>query len=174
MEQFPLLMFRDPIRLPRQNLYGGAPHFSQPTHAQQVNRLSSKFQELSNFLAKGRAELKMSSEGIDPEYTLVLEVAGTVDSFRTAIKNINKSTANGIEWIFEAIDLSVDNDEDFFCMKEQDTEYVRDDTKTMTFKYFCVMTNLQALEEILSLWDHYQKDEHYTFDNGPKIGRAHV
>lgn len=166
MEQFPILMFRDPIRLPRQNLYGGAPHLSQPTHAQQVNRLSSKFQELSNFLAKGRAELKMSSEGIDPEYTLVLEVAGTVDSFRTAIKNINKSTANGIEWIFEAIDLSVDNDEDFFCMKEQDTEYVRDDTKTMTFKYFCVMTNLQALEEILSLWDHYQKDEHYTFPWG--------
>lgn len=88
---------------------------------------------------------------------MVLEVPGDPSGFETAVRN-----TQGIEMIFEVVDNNVPNSDDFYRLKKNH----RDDSKSMTFKYFCVLTNQRALEEILSLWQTYQRDEHCTFPHG--------
>lgn len=43
---------------------------------------------------------------------------------------------------------------------------VRDDSKKLTTKLFCIMTNQKALNEIISLWNHYKTDEKFKFPKG--------
>ncbi len=157
MPDRPLILFADPIPVDRAQRHGGTSNFFSPPHGKQIKRLTPKFEMLQNALDKGKIRVAKSSDSIELEYTLVLEVAGDPSGFETAIKN-----TKGIEWIFEVSNSNVPNTDDFHRLKDSQ----RDDTKEMTFKYFCILTNQTALEEVLSLWHIFKIDENTPFPRG--------
>ncbi len=168
MPDRPLILFADPIPVDKARRYGGASDFYRPPYHRQVERLSSKFGALQRALERGRVLISENPTGIEPEYTLVLEVAGEPSGFEIAVRNLDKET-EGVEWLFEVVDDNIPNNDDFYRVKNNE----RDDSKTMSFKYFCVLTNQRALEEILSLWNSYQGNENCSFPRG-KAGLRNV
>lgn len=158
----PLILFSRYEKAEKARRYGGASSFHRPTHKQQVNRLTPQFSVLQSALEQGRITIQKSSGNVEPEYTLVLEVAGNPQDFDKAVRNL-QNECGGVEWLFELVDNEGTNDADFFRM---DKDGSIDNSKQMTFKYFCVLTNQQALSEILSLWNHFQKDPKYKFPTG--------
>ena len=157
MTDRPLILFANPVPVAKARRYGGATEFYRPTHSRQVERLTPQFNRLQQAIDGGRVRIAQNPECTLPEYTLVLEVAGDPSSFETAVRN-----TRGIEWLFEVADNDVPNTDDFYRLKNDQ----RDDSKTMLFKYFCILTDQQALSEILSLWREFKKDENYTFPHG--------
>lgn len=157
MTDRPLILFANPVPVAKARRYGGATEFYRPTHSRQVERLTPQFNRLQQAIDGGRVRIAQNPECTSPEYTLVLEVAGDPSSFETAVRN-----THGIEWLFEVADNDVPNTDDFYRLKNDQ----RDDSKTMLFKYFCILTDQQALSEILSLWREFKKDENYTFPHG--------
>lgn len=158
----PLILFSRYEKAEKAHRYGGASSFHRPTHKQQVNRLTPQFSVLQSALEQGRITIQKSSGNVEPEYTLVLEVAGNPQDFDKAVRNL-QNECGGVEWLFELVDNEGTNDADFFRM---DKDGSIDNSKQMTFKYFCVLTNQQALSEILSLWNDFQKDPKYKFPTG--------
>ena len=157
MPNRPLILFADPIPVDKARRHGGPSDFYIPPHEKQVERLSPKFEILQKALDAGTIRVTKSPDGSEPEYTLVLEVAGDPSGFETAIKH-----TNGIEWFFEVSNSSVPNTDDFHRLKNSQ----RDDTKEMTFKYFCILTNQAALKEILSLWKAFKNNANTSFPYG--------
>lgn len=168
MADRPLILFADPQPVAKAKRYGGGSDFYHPPHSEQVKRLEPKFEMLQRALEKGGMTIAQKADGVEPEYTLVLEVAGDPSSFEVAVHNLDVDT-NGVEWLFEVVDENVPNDDDFYRTKGDK----RDDTKAMSFKYFCVLTNHRALKEILSLWDSFRGDANYKFPRG-KTGLRNV
>lgn len=161
MPETSLILFANPISAEKAKRHGGFSEFSSPAHQKQVNRLAPKFKALERAIEMDRLKIAQNPDGIPLEYTLVLEVAGSPDNFETAVRNI-KGETDDIEWLFEVVENSVPNSEDFYRTKNND----RDDTKEMSFKYFCIVANQRVLKDILSLWRKYQHDEKYIFPRG--------
>lgn len=157
MADRPLILFAEPTPLAKSRRYGGASEFYKPPHLRQVERLSPKFGSLQRALDNSKLKIGQNKDDVEPEYTLVLEVAGDPGDFETAVRN-----TQGVEWLFEVVDDDVPNNEDFYRTQKN----ARDDSKSMTFKYFCILTNQRALQEILSLWHAYQNDESCAFPHG--------
>ena len=157
MADRPLILFADPTPVVKARRYGGGTDFFKPPHNKQMERLSPQFSALQRAIDNSKIRVEQSSGSIEPEYTLVLEVADDPNGFETAVRN-----TQGVEWLFEVVDSGVPNSDDFYRLKNNQ----RDDSKSMTFKYFCILTSQKALEEILSLWKAFQKDEKYTFPRG--------
>ena len=161
MPDNPLILFADPTPVSKARRYGGPSDFYYPSHQRQVERLTPKFNALKQAIDKGRVKIAQNPDGVPLEYTLVLEVAGDPSGFETAVRHL-KGNTDDIEWLFEVVDDNVPNADDFYRTKNGD----RDDTKKMSFKYFCVVANQKVLDEILALWQNYQQDENCTFPLG--------
>lgn len=168
MADRPLILFADPIPVDKARRYGGASDFYRPSYQRQIERLSPRFGTLQRALEKGRISISENPNGVEPEYTLVLEVAGEPSGFEIAVRNLDTET-EGVEWLFEVVDDNIANNDDFYRIKDNE----RDDSKSMSFKYFCVLTNQRALEEIISLWNRYLADENCSFPRG-KAGLKNV
>ena len=90
---------------------------------------------------------------MNPEYALVFEVVGTVDSFYTAVKN-----SEGLEWLFDKESFDIEPDEDFY--------YSEDKNKSISGKVYCVMSNQEAMEQMLSCWKRFNDGESDVFARG--------
>ncbi len=90
MPENPLILFADPTPADRARRHGGASDFCVPSHQRQVERLSPRFNTLGKALERGRAKVTENPEGIAPEYTLVLEVAGNMSDFETAVRHLRE------------------------------------------------------------------------------------
>ncbi len=161
MAENPLILFADPIPVSKARRYGGRKEVYHPSHQRQVERLSPVFDILKQAFDNNRVRIAQNPNGIEPEYTLVLEVAEDPSGFETAVRNLNADTGS-IEWLFEVVDDNVLNSDDFYRIKNNE----RDNTKAMSFRYFCILTNQRALGEILSLWQMFQQDENCAFPRG--------
>lgn len=161
MPDSPLILFADPTPVNKARRYGGPSDFYYPPHQRQIERLAPKFNALKQALDMGRVKIAQNPDGVSLEYTLVLEVAGDPSGFETAVRHLRADT-DDIEWLFEVVDDNVPNVDDFYRTKNGD----RDDTKKMSFKFFCIVANQRVLDEILSLWQNYQQDENCTFPLG--------
>lgn len=170
MPERPLILFADPKPADKAKRFGGATDYYKPTRERQIERLQPQFNALQNALDNGRLVFSQSPEGIEPEYTLVLEIAGDPIGFDIAVRHLDAET-EGVEWLFELVNDDVPNGDEFYRIKKKTGE--RDDTKSMSYKYFCVLTNQRALSEILSLWDNYKTNPEYTFPTG-KTGLRNV
>lgn len=168
MAERPLILFANPKPADKARRYGGPSSFFKPPRSQQVIRLGPKFSQLQNAWDSKNISLTKNETGTEPEYTLVLEVAGDPRDFDKAVRKLDEDT-QGVEWLFEVVDENVSNDDDFYVLKGDQ----RDDSKTMSFKYFCILTNHQALQQILSLWKNYKSDFNYKFPLG-KTGLRNV
>lgn len=161
MPERPLILFGKPTLLDKDRRYGGSSNFARPTYDRQVARIAPKFETLHNALIQGNLRITNTANAIEPEYTLVFETIGDPDGFFTAIKSLKRNYPN-VEWIMELSD-QCPNSEDFYVVNSED---VRDDSKQLSTKIFCIMTNQGALSQILSLWNHFRSDPNYRFPRG--------
>ena len=135
--------------------------FFKPTYDRQVARVAPKFETLRTALVRGNVRITNTADAIEPEYTLVFETVGDPSGFSTAINTLKKSYPN-VEWIMELAD-HCPNSDDFYVVDDND---VRNDNKELLTKIFCIVTNQEALSQILSLWNHYSSNPDYEFERG--------
>ncbi len=149
----PLLIFPQPQAAPRQTLTARGRLPVLPTLDQQRGRVSPKLMELQRVFRAQRANLRESAQGADPERVLVIETAGSVDNFLTAVKR-----TRGLEWLAEwEEDLPAD---EFFYKKEDDR------TSPVSGRLYLTMSNQTALRQLVHLWNRFRKDPKRKFDHG--------
>lgn len=119
-----------------------------PSQPIQTRRLSPIFQSLQNAMERRAVVLQQEIQGVDPEFVLVFEVAGSVSNFAVAVKRA------GMEWLLDA-DTQFDPDDDFFLTKNDGTPK---DSK-VSAKLYLAMTNQRAMQQMLSLWRMYSEGE---------------
>jgi hypothetical protein len=91
-------------------------------------------------------ELRASAAGQVPEEVLVFETIGSVADFLRAVKKIG-----GLDFLAEWDLEDIAPDDDFYDEKQSGAH--------LSGRVFLVMTNQQALSQLLSLWQAFQKEE---------------
>ncbi len=152
----PLLIFPKPDHISRSKPRGGFSQYHLPSFERQCNRLEPIFRQLQESFDHRNAELQQSTTGIEPEQVLVMEIIGTIEAFVNAVKKIE-----GFEWLCEFEVEDILPDDDFYFEENKD--------KNLKGRLFLVMTNQEALKQMLSLWEKYQADSNYKFQWG--LGR---
>lgn len=153
MPGLPLLLFPTPEIADRSKGRGFPTHIHRPSHDRQGQRLSPIFTQLQTEFNARRVELQQTAAGADPEQVLVIETVGNIENFANAVKRID-----GLEWMGEIETDEIAPDEDFY--DEADI------AEELSGRFYLVMTNRRALDEMLSLWQRYQNDQDMVFDRG--------
>jgi hypothetical protein len=134
------------------------PRLARPGPARQGQRLSPQFRRLVEAFDSQRAQL---SDGvvdeIDPELVVVFDLAGTVENFRNAVNRIE-----GLEFLTEYLDEDSDPDDDFYMESRGDG---RIDARVRRSLYL-VMSNTQAINELISLFNRWQLNQNMEFEHG--------
>ncbi|WP_410874557.1 S8 family peptidase [Nocardia sp. A7] len=94
---------------------------------------------------------------IDPELVLVFDLAGTLEQFRNAIDRIE-----GFEFLTELLDEESEADEDFHMLDGQ----LNPADKPVMHSLYLVMTNAQAANQLVQLFDRWEADPGAPFDWG--------
>jgi hypothetical protein len=157
MPQRPLLIFPTRGEASRSNLSGGNQRISSPSAANQYVRLNPKFQVLNDTLNAQRLVLQQNAAGIDPEYVLVFETVGSVEDFANAVCKIN-----GFEWLRETDIEEIIPDEIFYRINRQG----ENEERNLSGRLYLVMTNVSAMNQLLSLWNRYVQFENQPFERG--------
>lgn len=161
MPERPLVLFVQPAATDKEKKHGGSPKFHSPTYDRQKARISPKFAVLQQALENGNVRITSTANAVEPEYTLVFETVGDPSGFYTAINTLKTRYPN-VEWVME-LSSNCPNDDDFYVL---DSNENRDDNKQLSTKIFCILTNQQALSQILSLWNNYNENEQFQFKRG--------
>lgn len=145
----PLLIFPSFQRAKRDQgtARGTLPH--APDRLQQIGRLGPQFKRLQQAFEAERLSLQTDSQGLFPEFVLVIETRGRIEDFHRAVQAI------GIGWLGE-IDLDdLKPDDDFYYLDKngQRTE------KHLDGRLYLGMTDQRALEELLRLWERFKKEK---------------
>ena len=149
MPERPLLILPTPTEPPRQKKKGFPPEKSHlPSFERQAERLIPRFTVLQKIMDTRRARLRTESSGVIPEEVIVLETIGPVDDFIVAVRNVR-----GLEWLGEIEEENIPPDDDFFIA---DREGVPKADKLLRGRLFLVLSNHQALQQILSLWNSWK------------------
>lgn len=156
MAEFPLLPIPTPELDRRPPGSGGGSKPLLPSRARQGARLQPVFRRLRSVFDEGRDPLTLVDDpaGIAPERALVLEIAGTIDEFHDAVGRIT------------GLELLGDEEAEF----EADTDFALPDTrkerrgerrfdKPVGGRLYFTIPDVQALRELVSLWDRYQAGE---------------
>ena len=143
MSELPLLLF--PSREIADRTKGNANFrkIVKPNFKRQVKRLSPIFQQLRDSFKARSVELQKKSTGIDPEQVLVFETVGNIENFANAAKKIP-----GLEWMGEVETEEIIPDDDFYDKNHPN--------KSLNGRLYLILTNQQALLELLSLWNQYK------------------
>lgn len=152
MAEKPLLILPtpgEPVGRPRK--FGGGANINIPTRRRQSQRLRPRFRAIQRSFDARRARLQVEAAGIAPEEVLVLETVEPIDDFFSAIQNID-----GMERLGEFEEEDIPPDDDFFAL---DSKGQRKPEKALRGQLFLVFTNQRALEELLSLWNRWERDE---------------
>lgn len=153
MPEHPLLIFPTPQTVDRTKRKPHFPKICKPSMARQAMRLSPMFSQLQISFAARRVEIQQNIDGIDPEEVLVIETIGSIEKFANAVKHIS-----GLEWLGEIETDDISPDEDFY-----NTE---DPKKNLNGRLFLIMSNQVALNQLISLWEHYRNDPNIEFQRG--------
>ena len=155
MPERPLILFPTPEVTSKSNLGGGGGRPHLPTHHRQGERLVPKFTQLQEAVRSRNIEIQQAVTGIDPEQVLVMETIGSVEDFANAVKRID-----GFEWMGEFEIDEIVPDSDFFDENHPE--------KKLSGRLYMIMTNQNALDEMLSMWRRYtdQDDPRLKFVGG--------
>ena len=153
MPDRPLLLFPTPEIADRSRRPSFPGHVHKPNYDRQKQRLSPIFTRLQTAFNERRAEIQQTAAGADPEQMLVIETIGNVENFANAVKRIE-----GLEWMGEIATDEMLPDEDFYDENNQDRQ--------LSGRLYLVMSDQQALNEMLSLWRQYQQDQNMEFQRG--------
>ena len=153
MPDRPLLLFPTPEISDRSKGHGFPVRVHRPTHGRQGQRLSPIFAQLQTGFSARRVELQQTAAGADPEQVLVIETIGMIEKFANAVKRID-----GLEWMGEIETDEIVPDGDFY--DESDA------VKELSGRFYLIMTNQQALNQMLSLWQRYKDNPDMEFERG--------
>ncbi len=153
MSDRPLLLFPGKATVSRSKKGGGQPSYHFPSHEKQGQRLSLKFTQLQNALNQRNLELQQTSSNIEPEQVLVIETVGSVENFINAVRKVQ-----GLEWLGEINLEEILPDEDFYEIDSINNP--------LAGRLYLVMSNLRAMDEILSMWNRWQQDKNTQFARG--------
>lgn len=115
-----------------------------------------QFDALSQALEAQRALAAEGTAESDPELVVVFDLAGTVDNFVRAVRDID-----GLEFLVELMDEPTEPDEDFVYI-DDGIESDRLVPETL----YVVMSNAQAVAEMVRLFDLWQADQSAIFPLG--------
>ena len=154
----PLLAFPAPDvgSIPGSNKPNPFRPVQRPTPSRQGERIAPQFKALRSVLEGGRAELGESTAASDPELVAVFELAGSVDTFLRAARKVD-----GLEFLAEIKEDSVEPDDDFYYEDKGE----RSDDSVPEFLYM-VMTNAQAVTELVRLFNLWERDPKVKFARG--------
>jgi hypothetical protein len=107
-------------------------------------------------LVAENAQLAETSEAPDPELVAVFDLAGTVDRFLRACEGID-----GLEFLADLQEDQVAADDDFYY---EDQDDVSDDGVPQSL--YMVMSNAEAVRELVRLFELWQQDPSVTFARG--------
>lgn len=158
MPDRPLILFPSPERADREHKPPVFTKTSIPSYGRQFTRLQPSFNVLNSAFTQKSLKVQQSPVGINPEFALVFEIIGTVDNFYTAVKN-----TDGLEWIFDKEAENIEPDDDFYQIDTKTGNRIDD---TLNGKLYCVMSNQQAMTQLLSLWHRHQNGETDVFKRG--------
>jgi hypothetical protein len=96
--------------------------------------------------------LRADPDGIAPERALVFEVAGSLGDFYSQVGRIT-----GLEFLLED-DMEFEPTDDFYIQQTRLGELVRTE-KLVGGRLYMAMPDMQALREILRLWDLYRQNQ---------------
>lgn len=158
MPDRPLILFPSPERADREHKPSVFTKTVRPSFGKQFTRLQPSFTLLKTAFEQKALKIQQSPTGINPEFALVFEIIGTVDNFYTAVKN-----TDGFEWIFDSETEPFDPDDDFYQVDNTSNEKLN---TPLNGKLYCIMSNQQAMLQLLSLWQRYQNGEADVFKRG--------
>lgn len=154
----PLLAFDSPSVGERVKSGGRPPKVVGPGGRRQGERLSPRFKEFTEAFEAKRAEL---GEGTpieaDPSLVIVLDLAGSVEEFYKAVNKVE-----GLEFLAEMAGDTTDPDDDFYI---QDRGKKRS-KKSVEHSLYLVMSNARAVDQMVSLFDHWKKGPKAKFEWG--------
>lgn len=158
MNSKPLLTFNPPKLLEKVKTAGVSfqpySNLKRPGHSGQKVRLEPQFKILQKVIEQRNAELTKSTTAISPENAIVFELIGSIEDFNSAVRK------GGMEWLGE-IEDEIEPDSEFFLEKNnQRTE------KPIDRRVLLVMANQEAINQLLSFWDSYIKNEKVKLGHG--------
>lgn len=153
MAERPIILFPEPQLANRDKRKMPIPQVNKPTFGKQYNRLQPTFKVLKEAFEKKKVQIQNAPVGMNPEYALVFEVVGSVNNFYTAVKN-----TDGLEWLFDKESFDIEPDEDFYFDDDKD--------KSISGKVYCIMSNQEAMEQMLSCWRRFNDGESDVFAHG--------
>lgn len=160
MAERPLLQIPEPTRNEREKR---APvpvdpnaKIAKPGFRRQSERLGPRFDRLRNVATQPSAQasltLRADPDGIAPERALVFEVAGSLGDFYSQVGHIR-----GLEFLLED-NADIDPNDDFHVLQTQKGVQIRSD-KPVGGRLYLAMPDMQALREILRLWELYRQGQ---------------
>jgi len=131
----------------------GAPRFAPtpvagPGAARQGQRLGPQFTALQQALDAGRVSVDDSTTEVDPELVVVFDLAASVAEFARAA-----AAVPGLEFLLEVDGEDFDADEDFHVVKDGQAT-----TDVVTDSLYVVMSNAQAVSELMTLFGQWQNN----------------
>lgn len=121
-------------------LPGGGPSLTTPSESTQFTRFKSKLKKMEEQFAEHIA-LHDSMEGLSPERTLVLEVAGSIKDFAKALKKVE-----GFEYLKNL--LTEDNVEEESIY----TTSSKGEIKPLKREILLTMSNIDGLRRLVAIW----------------------
>lgn len=126
-----------------------------PGGARQEERLGPRFRALTDALKARRAAMVEQSSAPDPELVAVMDVRKEVTNFGCAVRHID-----GLDHLLD-VDLGyVDADDEFHIPKGDGY------AQKMRASVYIVMTNAEALGQLISLFGQWQTNERVTLPRG--------
>ena len=158
-----LLCFPPPTKLDKRAKLGnpGPPKLHSPSEQRQGERLAPKFNDLRRSFSSPQTEVRQTPAGTTIEQVVVFETVGSVESFRTAIRH-----TPGMNFLADWAEEDIPPDEDFYLEDEKKRE------EHLSGRLYLVMSNQHAIEQMLSLWNRYQRDSKEKFDRGLNAWKA--
>lgn len=157
MAERPIILFPTPERADRESKTPFYSKVIKPNYTKQFDRLQPALSVLQTAFDQKNIKLQNSPVGINPDFALVFEIIGSVDSFYTAVKN-----CEGLEWMFDQECDNFDSDDDFYEV-DKSGQKIKDQ---LNGKLYCIMSNQQAMNQMLSLWKRHKNGETEVFQRG--------
>ena len=153
MPEYPLLVFADPTQAARSKRGGGGSRPRIPSAQRQAERLGPHFNRLQHAMDLRHAALQDNTLGIQPEQVLVLETVGSIDNFIGAIRRID-----GLEWLGEFEGEPINPGDGF--------EDAKNAQKQLNGQLFLVMTDQEALQQMLRYFNLWKDNSNLKFPSG--------
>jgi hypothetical protein len=143
-----------PVALPKGGRGGALIRY--PSRGRQTQQFGPEFARLRAALSRedGAVQLRDDPTSLAPERVIVFEIAGTIANFLKAVSKIK-----GLEFMAEyEADFAAD---EYFVVQEKGKDKVikeRPD-KTVPGRLYLAMPDMQALADLLSMWDRWERGE---------------